>query len=116
MRFFIVLGAMFALVNTPVSRAEYNVPALVDSIYAAEGGARAKKPFGILSVPCSGYAECRRICTNTVRNNIRRWESKGRPGDYLDFLGARYAPVSAHPLNRNWVRNVRSIYERRKSA
>lgn len=86
---------------------------VVEAIYKAEGGERAKKPYGILSVPCSGKAECRNVCYNTVRNNWYRWDKAGRPGDYLEFLAKRYAPVGVANdptgLNRNWVKNVRGL-------
>lgn len=82
---------------------------VVDAIYRAEGGAKAKKPFGILSVPCSDFTDCQRICKNTVRNNYVRWIKAGRPGEFIDFLGSRYAPVGVHPLNRHWVKNVNAI-------
>lgn len=86
---------------------------VVDAIYLAEGGKAAKKPFGILSVPCDGYTDCRKIAYNTVRNNWYRWEAKGRPGEYLAFLASKYAPVgvSNDPtnLNQNWLRNVRGL-------
>lgn len=88
---------------------------IVGAIYLAEGGPRAKKPFGILSVPCSGYEECREVCYNTVRNNYFRWIQAGRPGDYLEFLARRYAPVGAANdpggLNRHWLKNVRHFLE-----
>lgn len=88
---------------------------IVGAIYRAEGGPRARKPFGILSVPCSGYEECREICYNTVRNNYFRWIRAGRPGDYLEFLARRYAPVGAandpSGLNRHWLKNVRHFLE-----
>jgi hypothetical protein len=84
---------------------------VVDAIYLAEGGAKAKKPFGILSVPCSGYASCRRICLNTVRNNYKRWQNAGKPGEFLAFLASRYAPIEVHPLNKNWLPNVRHFLE-----
>ena len=86
---------------------------LVDAIYLAEGGGKARKPFGILSVPCSGYQDCRQVCLNTVRNTYRRWLKAGQPGDYLNFLALRYAPPTAHPLNAHWERNVRRLYARR---
>lgn len=89
---------------------------IVDAIYLAEGGAKAKKPFGILSVECSDYADCRKVCFNTVRNNWFRWEKAGRPGEYLEFLARRYCPVGAandpRGLNRNWLGNVQGIIER----
>ena len=86
---------------------------IVDAIYRIEGGTKAVKPFGILSVSCASYADCRHVCRNTVRNTYRRWVRAGRPGDYVDFLGARYAPLGAandpRGLNRHWVKNVRSL-------
>jgi len=90
---------------------------VVDAIYQAEGGVTAQYPYGIRSIPCDGAAACRRICYNTVRNNWRRWETAGRPGDYIDFLGSKYCPTSGNlspaerRLNGNWIRNVRYFLE-----
>lgn len=88
---------------------------VVGAIYRAEGGPKARKPFGILSVPCAGYSECREVCYATVRNNYFRWIDAGRPGEYLEFLAKRYAPVGAENdptgLNRNWLKNVRHFIE-----
>jgi len=112
MRFFILCFLIFAGVSTQARASEItpqDFNRVVDAIYRIEGGARAKKPFGILSVPCSGYGACRKICANTVQNNFRRWTKAGRPGDYLAFLANRYAPVSAHPLNKNWLPNLRRV-------
>src|SRR5690606_17751985 len=63
---------------------------IVDAIYVIEGGPRAKDTYGILSVKVKDEAEARRVCFNTVRNNWRRWEAAGRPGEYIDFLADRY--------------------------
>ena len=101
--------------DTGMTQGEFfaHIQPLVDdyvaAIYKAEGGAAAKKPFGVLSVPCSGYTDCKRVCENTVRNNYVRWIKAGRPGEFTAFLGSRYAPVEAHPLNRNWVKNVNAL-------
>jgi hypothetical protein len=47
----------------------------------------------------------------TVVKNYERWQAAGSPGDFIDFLGARYAPVGAandpNGLNRHWTKNVR---------
>ena len=87
--------------------------AVVEAIYLAEGGTMAVKPYGILSVPCSDKADCRKVCYNTVRNNYWRWVKAGRRGEYLAFLARRYCPVGAsndpHGLNRNWLNNVRGL-------
>ena len=80
------------------------------AIYWAEGGAKARVPYGILSVKVKDAAEARRVCLRTIRNNWRRWEKAGRPGAYLDFLADRYCPPSVDPTgNRNWRRNVRRL-------
>ena len=84
---------------------------IANAIYRAEGGARACVPYGILSVKVKDAADARRICLNTIRNNRRRWQAAGRPGDYIDFLATRYAPIGAkndpHGLNNNWAKNVK---------
>ena len=85
---------------------------IVDAIWFAEGGEKASRPFGILSVSCNGYQDCRRICENTVRNNYRRWLKSDKSKTYLKFLADRYAPVEAHPLNKNWLPNVQQILYR----
>lgn len=66
---------------------------VVRAIYQVEGGKAAAFPFGVVSVDCDGYAECRRIALNTIRNNWRRWENAGRPGNFIDYLAMRYCPV-----------------------
>jgi hypothetical protein len=83
---------------------------MADAIYRIEGGARARVPYGILSVPVRDAAEARRVCKNTVRNQWARWQAAGRPGCYLDSLADRYCPPGHDPVgNRNWKRNIRSV-------
>lgn len=81
------------------------------AIWHAEGGNKAKVSHGVLSVPTRSPEHAQEVCLRTIRNNWTRWEAAGRPGDFLDFLGARYAPLGAKNdlkgLNRNWIRNVR---------
>lgn len=95
---------------------KFTINSLTSAIYRAEGGKHARKPFGILSVTCEGYDDCRRICINTVRNNIRRFiaqSGQSKDGEYLRFLANRYCPVGAgndpQGLNKNWLKNVKSI-------
>ena len=95
---------------------------LVQAIYVAEGGARARVPYGIESVPVRrvqgryDVSHARRICMVTVQKNWSRWVAAGARGDFVNFLGSRYAPVGAanddRDLNRQWPANVRRIYER----
>ena len=110
---FLIFAGVF--IPAPAVASEISAPEvnrIVDAIYIIEGGAKAKKPFGILSVPCNSYAACRKICANTVRNNYKRWERAGRPGDYLKFLADRYCPVGAendNGTNKFWLTNLRRI-------
>lgn len=100
----------------------YSVDEIVTAIYQAEGAEKAVKPFGILSVPCNGYEECRRICKNTVVNNFKRFNDYGYKthSDYLSFLSSRYAPIGAkndpQNLNRNWLKNVHYFLDNPKAV
>ena len=101
----------FGPVSSTAPLPAHEVERIVNAIYHAEGGPKARVPYGILSVKVRSQAEARRVCANTVRNNWARWEAAGRPGPFLDFLAARYCPPSADPAgHRNWKRNVRTFY------
>lgn len=107
----LIVWSLCAPVEAKAEMAPEMVNRIVTAIYHAEGGTKAKKPYGVLSVPCNSAGECRRVCENTVRNNYRRWLATDRSKTYLEFLAGRYAPVSAHPLNKHWLSNVqRFIY------
>ena len=99
----------------PVKQAP-NPERLADAIYIAEGGKKAKTPFGICSQPVKGYAHARRVCLASIRKNVARWEAAGKPGDFVSFMGRRWAPVGAsndpRGLNRQWPDNVRRILNR----
>lgn len=85
-----------------------------DAIYRAEGGSRAKSPYGILSVRVSGHDEARRVCIRTIQNTHDRWVRAGRPGYYVYYLADRYCPPSADPIgNANWKRNVVAFLSRK---
>lgn len=88
---------------------QHKLDKIADAIYIVEGRTNAKIPYGILSVRVKGEVEARRVCINTIRNNYTRWEASGKTNNYIEFLGSRYAPVKAHPLNRNWVPNMTRI-------
>lgn len=93
----------------------HEIPASVvaDAIYRAEGGAKTRHPYGVLSVKVGSTAEARQVCLNSIRNSRQRWEKAGRPGDWLEFFQKRWCPVGASNdpagLNHNWLRNVRGI-------
>ena len=96
----------------------YSNDQIADAIYLAEGGEKAKVPFGILSVECEGYDACRRVCLNTIRNNRKRYVDYGYKDydTYLEFLASRYAPLNAdndpQRLNKHWLKNVSYFLEK----
>lgn len=86
---------------------------LADAIYKAEGGKKASVPYGIMFKGCDwkNEAYCRKICINTLRNNYKRFLNSDQSIPYLEFLRNRYAPLSHHSLNQNWLKNVQFFYE-----
>jgi len=96
----------------------YTDAEIADAIYLAEGGAKAKVPYGILSVKVKDEAEARQVCLNTIRNNRKRFADYGHKqyATYLEFLASRYCPVGASNdpsnLNKNWLKNVRYFLEK----
>jgi len=47
----------------------------------------------------------------TVVKNYQRWLNAGKPNEFIVFLGNKYCPPDAHPLNRHWVKNVKHWYK-----
>ena len=96
-----------------VARA-YTNEQIANAIYVAEGGGKTPHPYGIL--PHYKHTTSKQACLNTIAHAKRDF----RGGDFIAFLGNRYAPVGAandpYNLNTNWVRNVRCYLNRQKVA
>lgn len=110
----LLVGIVLLISSCQVAHADtINVEKLADAIYRAEGGAKAEYPYGIRSVKCDTVSECRKICINTIKANVNRWNKYGHRTheSFLAFLSSRYAPLNAsndpRKLNRNWLKNVR---------
>lgn len=116
-----ILISIAFLFFLPSALANYTDEEIADAIYLAEGGVKAKVPFGILSVKCDGYNDCRKVCLNTIRNNRKRYKKYGykKYKTFLEFLASRYAPVGAsndpHNLNRYWLKNVKYFLQHKKT-
>lgn len=117
LRFKIVLIAGLLIGQTSCAYELIDQEKLANAIYLAEGGLKAKVPYGILSVKVKDEKEARQVCLNTINNNLARWQWAKQNGDKMDFiqfLGDRYCPIGAgndpKNLNSNWVRNVKSLY------
>ena len=116
--FFFTLSTQFstatltAPVNTSSNQSAIESPdfqKIVEAIRKAENS--KKYPYGIRSVRCTSDTSCRQQSERTVRNTYQRWLNAGRPGYFLSFLAARYAPIGAENdpknLNAHWLKNVR---------
>jgi hypothetical protein len=92
---------------------------MADAIYVAEGGSKARKPYGVLSVSLKGKTdeeikkEARRITINSIKNNWNRWQKTNKQQDFIHFMADRWCPPSADKQgNINWKVNVPKILER----
>jgi hypothetical protein len=102
--------SIFFFVMLGLARAEViDVERLATAIYYAEGGSKASHPYGILAH--YEHTTPRQACINTINHALKDWDGKG---DFIEFLGSRYAPIGAandpKGLNKNWVKNVKRLY------
>jgi len=111
MKYKLIVATFLIILVAVKCSAEINVERMADAIYRAEGGDKARVPYGVLSVKVKDKAEARRVCINSIRNNIKRWEKAGKPSTFVDFMADRWCPVASDPVgNRNWKKNVKAIY------
>lgn len=81
-----------------------------NAVYRIEGGKKARKPYGILTIPVKDEKEARQVCINTIKNNYKRWNAAGRTNCFIDFFADRYCPKSADFLgNSHWKKNAHAI-------
>ena len=72
------------------------------AIRKAENG-RPGLEFGIMHPKANDLDSQAGWCAASIVKNRQRWDGKG---DFVEFMGRRYCPPNAHPLNKNWVGNV----------
>lgn len=81
------------------------------AIRKAENGGPGRE-WGILNAKANSFDLQAGWCAATIKKNYARWESAGKPDDFVTFLGGKYCPVGAandpKGLNVNWVRNVKT--------
>ena len=89
--------------------APVDVDRMVEAIRVAEG-IHSRHPYGVLSVKVNSEAEAKAVCRRSVINNINRWENAGKTCPFVEFMAARWCPVTADPVgHRNWVKNVNKL-------
>ena len=124
-----VKKVLFLLLICGTAHAQIIVPAfvpdtpkkeklLLQAVYHSEGGEDAQYPFGIRSVGCNGYEECKSVCLRSIKNSLKRWNDAGRQGDFITWFAMRYCPVGAandpKGLNSNFLKNIRWFLENPK--
>jgi hypothetical protein len=115
-----ILLIIILLASKLVSAENYTNEQIADAIYLAEGGSKAKVPYGIYSVKVNSIEEARRVCLNTIKNNRKRFAKQSKYSDFIEFLGSRYAPIGVKNdpkgLNKYWVRNVKYFLKHHKKG
>ena len=105
----VIVGVIFMTARTAKAEEIINVERLANAIDKAENS--RSHPYGIMAHYKTTTP--RQACINTINHALRDWNGKG---DFISFLGDRYAPlnVANDPagLNRNWKSNVRKFYAR----
>jgi hypothetical protein len=103
---FSALTGVILILNASLNAWAYSNDEIANAIYRAEGGSKTSHPYGILAHYKTTTP--RQACLNTIAHARRDWNGEG---DFVSFLGSRYAPlnVANDPtgLNRNWISNVK---------
>lgn len=87
---------------------------LADSIYWAEGGPKAKVPYGVLSIKVHDEAHARQITLNSIRANWSRWQNTNKSDDFVTFMANHWVPESAdYQGHKNWIKNVKALLKKR---
>ena len=89
----------------------------LDAIYLAEGGARARVPYGVLSVTVRSKAQAREVAARVVRREWAVYSAlHGRREDFATHFARRWAPLGASNdptgLNRHLAGNIRHHFLR----
>lgn len=108
-----VLLVTGALMLSPAAQARLSDPEAerwADAIWRIEGGARARKPYGVLSVPVRDAREARAVVRRSLHRRHDDWLAAGRPGYFVDYFADRWCPAATDPTgNARWKRNARKI-------
>ena len=109
---FLILIMLIVWARAEIDYLTFSNEQIANAIYLAEGGKKAKVPYGILSVKVKDEQEAKQICINTIRNNRVRFAKQNKYTDFIEFLGSRYAPIQSvandpKGLNRFWIKNVK---------
>lgn len=89
---------------------------LAIAIYHAEGGPKARTPFGVTGV--KDFKKARSVCLRLIQKSWEVYEVRLEAGmenrSFIEFLGETYCPPHVHPLNRNWCKNTTFYFRKLK--
>lgn len=108
---FIIWLWLIPVLTSAETRYEY-LTRLSNAIYHAEGGVKARKPFGLISYKLSSKKDYQVACITKLNAYLNEWEYFKSPGDFVVYLGNYWAPTvnvssATRKLNNNWVKNVK---------
>ncbi len=83
------------------------------AIRKAENGCQGRE-FGVMNPEADNLDKQAGWAAASVVKARQRWVNAGKPDDFITFMGKRYCPPEAHPLNKNWVKNVTYHYNKIK--
>lgn len=107
-----ILLGLILFTAAPLCGATLNRGRLADAIYLAEGGPRAKVPYGVLTVKVRNAAEARQVCLHVIDVAWQDYSAlRVPPCSFINFLADRYCPPADSIGNRNWKHNVSYFYE-----
>ena len=101
-------AVVVCLMMSGTAWAEPDYNRLADAIYKAEGGKNTRHAYGILAK--YKHTTPRQACINTIRHKYSDWVKQGSKGDFIAYLGSKYAPINSdtdNGTNKFWVKNVR---------
>jgi len=83
--------------------------AIAESIAKQEGD----RSYGVRSIQVANQEQAARVLFTSIRNNVKRWEEQGRPGDFIEFMNHKGGPVGkGWAEDEAWHVGVKSILQR----
>lgn len=83
---------------------------LLDAVWKAEGGEKARVPYGLTTVRVKSHAHAREIARKTLARALAE-----RPDlPWIEATARVYCPAKTDPVgHKNWKRNVMFFYRKK---
>ena len=111
-----VLASILIFQLSPHGHTEPDYEKMATAIYFTEGSYKTSYPFGVLSVTCHGYTECREVTLNSLKKSWNRYQQTAMKISFEEFFANRWCPVGAENdpkgLNQNWLKNLNYFMEK----